>query len=377
MSFHLLKIELNSQLVLAFISLLGVIWALFLLIHERGNRLANKFLAILIFVLSIFVLRRIADINTSIFFQLTYFLSHAFVYLIGPSIYLYIKSLTESKIVLKKIWIHYTLWALAMLLMLFTFIFKEQILKTDNIEFLKILSIFLIITQVIHITTYIFYAKKQLKNTEKKLVRKQQTSISVIRFKWMEHLMIVAVIFGFLILLMHFLIITGGYYEINNSVDFLFLTMLCIIILNIIYKSWKQPEIISGIYKENYKYKNSQLSDTELKKLKSNLEVLIKTEEIYLIPELSLNQLAVKMNIQAHTLSQLINEHYNQTFFNFINRFRIEYAKNKIKEGEIINMTFEGIAYESGFNSKSTFNRAFKKYMNCTPKQYYKTLIKE
>lgn len=76
----------------------------------------------------------------------------------------------------------------------------------------------------------------------------------------------------------------------------------------------------------------------------------------------------------APMLSQVLNESYQQNFFNFINQHRINYAKHQIQEGFLEKQTVEALAYLAGFNSKSTFNRAFRKLEGLSPKEFLNIL---
>jgi len=79
-----------------------------------------------------------------------------------------------------------------------------------------------------------------------------------------------------------------------------------------------------------------------------------------------------ELNIISHYLSQVINEQFNLNFFDFVNRYRVEVFKEKIKDTVFRNYSLLGIAFECGFNSKSAFNRIFKQATGLTPSQFKK-----
>lgn len=93
-------------------------------------------------------------------------------------------------------------------------------------------------------------------------------------------------------------------------------------------------------------------------------------EQPYLDPELTLPKLAKEVGIPAHQLSQIINEFHKDNFFNFINQYRVEEVKSKMQDEKFENYSLLAIAFDSGFNSKSAFNRVFKKMTQMTPSQY-------
>jgi len=96
-------------------------------------------------------------------------------------------------------------------------------------------------------------------------------------------------------------------------------------------------------------------------------------EKPYLDSELSLIKLAGLLYIPSHHLSQIINEQLGKNFFEFINEYRVEEVKLLMAKNKDRKYTLLSIAYDSGFNSKSTFNSIFKKYTGITPKQYMNT----
>ena len=97
-------------------------------------------------------------------------------------------------------------------------------------------------------------------------------------------------------------------------------------------------------------------------------------DKLYTNPELSLNELALKLNIPPNYLSQIINEKCGKTFYDYINECRVEEFKKRIILPENRQFTLMTVAYACGFNSKSSFNRYFKKITELTPSQYIKEL---
>ncbi len=100
------------------------------------------------------------------------------------------------------------------------------------------------------------------------------------------------------------------------------------------------------------------------------LKALLKDENVYEDVNLTLDYLAERLNISSGYLSQIIKENEQKNFFEFINSYRIASVKEKLLDEEYKNYTIMGIAMESGFNSKSTFNAVFKKIANETPSAF-------
>ncbi|GAA0713900.1 hypothetical protein GCM10009430_06280 [Aquimarina litoralis] len=102
------------------------------------------------------------------------------------------------------------------------------------------------------------------------------------------------------------------------------------------------------------------------------LEFLMREAKIYQDPHLGLDSVAKKLKISSNYLSQLVNKLTGKNFADYINTFRVEDAKAKLRNHNFINYTIIGIALESGFNSKSTFYSAFKKLTGISPSDYRK-----
>ena len=103
------------------------------------------------------------------------------------------------------------------------------------------------------------------------------------------------------------------------------------------------------------------------------LEKLMQEEELFLQPDLNLRSLAGKMEMHPNKLSWLINESLGKNFNEYINTMRIETFKQKALNPENSHITLLGLAYESGFNSKSVFNDFFKKSTGMTPRAWVKS----
>ena len=91
-------------------------------------------------------------------------------------------------------------------------------------------------------------------------------------------------------------------------------------------------------------------------------------DKLYLEPELSLSDLAVKLKTNTSVLSAAINSNFGKNFNDFVNEYRVEEFKKQIKLPENQHYTLLAVAFDCGFNSKATFNRAFKKFTGQAPK---------
>jgi AraC-like DNA-binding protein len=116
---------------------------------------------------------------------------------------------------------------------------------------------------------------------------------------------------------------------------------------------------------------NEQAAPDELmNEWKPKLLHLLQHEKLYEDPELSLTQLARQLQSNPSFISMVINRGFRMNFNDFVNQFRIEAVKEMLQKGEHKQQTLLGIAFDCGFNSKATFNRAFKKATGQNPKDY-------
>jgi len=114
--------------------------------------------------------------------------------------------------------------------------------------------------------------------------------------------------------------------------------------------------------------------DTQIKLAKA-LNVIIIKEKLYLDPELNIQVLAEHCETRVHTLSAVINKHYNKNFFDYINYYRVEEAKKLLSDPEQKKYSIDSIAEKSGFSSRSAFYKAFKKNTELTPGEYIKITV--
>ncbi|MFC3560217.1 helix-turn-helix domain-containing protein [Pedobacter jamesrossensis] len=103
---------------------------------------------------------------------------------------------------------------------------------------------------------------------------------------------------------------------------------------------------------------------------KVKVDELMAAQKIYLEPELTLTDLAKKIGTNASLLSKVINGVYGKNFNDYVNEFRVKEAIRLLKTPPYQNFNLLAVAYDAGFNSKSTFNRAFKKVTGRSPKDY-------
>jgi len=110
--------------------------------------------------------------------------------------------------------------------------------------------------------------------------------------------------------------------------------------------------------------------NTDYSEWKPKIEQLFKEQKLYLEPELSLSDLATKLKTNTSVLSAAINQNFGKNFNDFVNEYRVEEVKRQLKDPAYTHLSLLGVALECGFNSKSTFNRAFRKFTGQSPKEF-------
>jgi AraC-like DNA-binding protein len=123
------------------------------------------------------------------------------------------------------------------------------------------------------------------------------------------------------------------------------------------------------------KYAKSGLDDKQLLAYKRRLEEIMRAEKVYLQSDLTLPKLARIVDCSINHLSQVINAGFGVSFFDFLNQYRIEYARKLLGELDGRDKAILNIAYAVGFNSNSAFYAAFKKYVGRTPAQYRRSHV--
>jgi AraC-like DNA-binding protein len=118
------------------------------------------------------------------------------------------------------------------------------------------------------------------------------------------------------------------------------------------------------------KYEKSPLNEEHKQYYLKKLLQYMKDKKPYLSSDINLSTLANDIAMPSRYLSQLINEKLKFSFYDFINKYRILETTKRLADPANSNLSIIDIAYDCGFNSKSVFNSAFKKYTGMTPKEY-------
>ena len=118
----------------------------------------------------------------------------------------------------------------------------------------------------------------------------------------------------------------------------------------------------------------SRLSDHEVLLVKTALLAIMDREQPWRNPELTLSDLAARLDTTPHKLSEVLNAQLGRSFYDFVNSYRVREVQRRIRAGDARSLKMLALAMDAGFASKSTFNEAFKKHTSQTPSGYRQTV---
>jgi AraC-like DNA-binding protein len=371
------KYELNFSFINLFYLFSSVI-GIFIVIILNSNRKSDNRSIVLIssFILihSIFIFHIFLFLSRLQFrFPHTLFMSIIFSFLYGPLIYFYFK-----RIVLQHVfkWIdllHIIPTALIIIAVLPIYLLSAEeklmvMLHASEIDRQAYVN-YTFMIKLLSLAVYGFLLFriyfKYIKNNPK---------ISFMNIRWQKSIIwlgagyiISYAIYGLIII------------DVLPRIEFLYhlqIFFMALMVLYIGFMAYLRPNIFKSDYFEPhlYKYKKSGLTPRFSQELKEHLLHLMNVEKVYRKNDINLEELSEKLGTTRHNTSQVINEHFNMNFFEFINKFRIEEAKEILKNDTEKYLNIIDVAYEVGFNNKVTFNKSFKKILSQTPTQYLSAL---
>ena len=358
-----------------FVSLIGFYVTFVLFINKKIDKQARILIATFVFIHSLFILNICVNQTNYVFeFPHTYLMSTWSSLLYGPLLFLYFKRVSKSTDLNKK-----DLWHLLPTVALTTYLFLTVYGFSGSYKVTQMLQrleeglnpgdstklLLLVVLKAISLGVYaLFVHWIQTKNKEglSKKTRIWQKNIYMIHVSYVA----IYVIYGGLIIAG---INSGTFYHAP-------IVLMSAMVLYVGYAANVQPDVFSGLYSYTNrlfpKYVKSGLTDSLSNELKQNLSDLFQNEKLYRNNDINLDMVANKLDTTRHNASQLINEHFNMSFREFVNSHRIQEAKELLEKENELNII--DIAYEVGYNNKVSFNKAFKKDTQLTPSEYINNL---
>ncbi len=368
------------------------IFLTFLVLHKRLNETKSVVLGTLTLVLAISLLGGVYGLS-GYYKIFPHFINVAdpLFLLYGPLLFIYIFVLTQNRLPR-----FYFLHGIPFIAYILSFIplylksgeakieFAEYIFLNNEVPFEALL---MQLARVVHISVYVFISLFLIKTHQQKIKNNFSNieKISLNQAKQILYFFLFVLLVASVSFILGYILLFS--FSISNNIIGLFVGL---IIYALAYSTWNKKNIKDLISSKNLPSHEIQpttystginkdkkrsvfvLNDEQLEKYGRRLKEAMQVKKVFLENELSLNELSKKINIQPYQLSELLSRVYGESFFDFINRFRIEEIKLRIEDPKSESYSLLGIAMDCGFNSKSSFNTAFKKFTGITPSEYRK-----
>ncbi|WP_310558222.1 helix-turn-helix domain-containing protein [Flavobacterium sp.] len=383
----------------------GIIYSVLLLVKAiRTENKSNYWLSLFIFLCSLYIAPWMLGFagwyDNQPYRDILFYTPFQHLFLVGPIIFFYTQSLLNPSFRFsKKEAIHlipgflYLLYIIA-IWVYDKFIFGDYYFYKDGMD-----KDFEDWYQKLGLISMIFYFVLSIRyyNVYKKLIFQVVSYADSILFKWIKTYLIAFLImlllpilfdliglfypeiqsyqgswwfYLFFSIVMYYIAITGYSNPVNSTIPFRMSFFDKNPILLLEENQTIESETFIDIEHETFDKNTSP----EIDYWKSKIETLIQEEKLFENPELTLTDIAKKLKTNASVISKTINQGFQMNFNDCINNYRIESVKNRFANGEHKKSTLLGIAFDSGFNSKATFNRAFKKNTGKTPKEFIETV---
>ncbi|WP_044200184.1 helix-turn-helix domain-containing protein [Dyadobacter tibetensis] len=363
------------------------------------NRRANywlvisiAFIAVMIFIHVIANYRGVAQSNTKLLLVPDFAM-----FLYAPLFYFYLRNLLfKTPILPRQWWWHFILPSIQVFLYMPYFLMEHKelqilIVNKDSTMYLMFISLGFI--GLVSNTYYWFLCRRTMRTYHREYTTLASHEQNI---QYLQTVLIIQAIclliwlFSGALMLFNHLEISNTYATYETSVDTIWLAF-SLIPYFLGYFAIHQPEIFKIPNKEDlslFKTDKEHTAETisqqtvqdeskekEFEQIwlewQPKIELYMTQEKPHHNPGLTLGELAGKLKMPPHQLSRIINEGYHKNFFDFINTYRIEDFKMQYEDPKNKHFTMLAIAFEVGFNSKTAFNRAFKKMTGSTPREYF------
>ena len=306
-----------------------------------------------------------------------FYIPLSFDFLYVPLLFLYILSMTRDDFVFKKKYLlHGSLFFISCIYISFRYlIYSPDFLRQELLDGYLLGITENNMMELVADLQFFIYAVISLRllRSYRRQLKESFSTIHHIDLSWLRF-----VLYGF---------ITWRSLEVLQNLLWLVIRNDCLILLYIsslvvflvfvsimVFRGLKQPQIFLGrSMNSTGNYDKTILPKDIKEKYKQKLVSFMTSDKPYIDSELTLRTLSELTSIPQRHLSLVLNDSLNQNFFDFINRYRVSEAKKLLKAPKYQHYSVLAVAFEAGFNSKSSFNLVFKKYTNMTPTQYRKT----
>lgn len=289
--------------------------------------------------------------------------------LFGPSFALFVRSLDHNDFRFKDL-VHFIPALIHVVYLVFYFILVSDDVIIGRLESGELLQIVLIIGAIGLIVNFSYWIWSwTLLNQFKQRIKDELSHVVKSRFL---SLFLIAVGVCLTMWLAIF-VVTILNYALMARVIYSFVWLsLTLVILFIGFYSFTDPELFNiKLESTKLKYAQSKLSASDIQRLKTELEGIMIEKRPYLNKKLLKAELSDLLGVSNPEMARLLNEGFGMNFFEFVNYYRIKEFIQLAESEKLKNLTFAAIAEEAGFNSKATFNKAFRDIMGKTPREYF------
>jgi AraC-like DNA-binding protein len=336
--------------------------ALFFGTRKRGLCISNRLLASLLFIFGLFIFSILpgASYQFGGYYKIAFLLKRIG-FLIAPVFYLYVRAMVDFKFRLRWTDVRHLIPFVSLVGLSAYYAFVLGVWKIELIGEYFWQTLLLIIQNVVYITMAVRFLRKHRISFRELLFSSVDSNGRWLRIFILGYSVFWVFIFHNFFLLMVLRVSSWCPYasSIVCLIPFLFFNLIAFFALI-------RPEVFLS------RNRNGQavLDGVRISRYQQRLLGAMEDRKPYLNPDLSLGDLSRELSMSVKHLSFLINNTLNNNFYDFINRYRIEESKRLLMEDDRQGKTVLDIAYGVGFNSKSTFNMAFKKQTGMTPKEF-------
>jgi putative ABC transport system permease protein len=322
----------------------GLNFAVLLGFTKKTNRAANRFLALALAVMVLWVVSiSVIDIRLPLQFSLA----------LGPLIYFYVLKLTRPQYKFtRKDLLHFI-----------PVLLEQVVLLNPVLQLLTLISVI----------TYLYCAHRLIERFYRRM-KFNEGDRHRYELRWLHKLLK-----GFGLLWLLWIPFTAASYfyyhhQLGMQAYYPFYLCLAMVLIWIAATAYLRPEVSMPA---NTALFLKPSPPAELKQKGAWLKNVVKTHRYYQDPELSLSSLAEKLELTTHELSRVINVVLKKSFNDFINEYRVAEVARKMQDPANDHITLQGIALDSGFNSQSAFTRIFKNMTGKSPVEYKNDLKKD
>lgn len=342
----------------------GLIFSL-LLFSKKENKLANRFLSLLIFSLSLTFTPYAFDLNPLERVLWVTWLPFSLTYWIGPSFYFYVKTLTQPNYRPKPV----VLWHFSAIILNYIHSIYHLITGSTNVfpwfhHFAELLESFAIISIII----YLILALKEVRRYQRSIFD-QLSSIEGLQLRWLKSIILVLLSTFILIIIylaVHNRIIEKYIVLPSNLYHHLLFSIYAGVIYWLAINGFLQSQTIALANVAAFPLNQMEIDGATVKVLLDSMQ----KDKLYLDHTLSLKSLSKHTKIPEKEISAALNQQLGKNFYTFINEYRTVEVKKRLNDSKNDHLTILSIAFDAGFNSKATFNRIFKAATGQSPKDF-------